>query len=102
MKLQRRDIAFLLFSVALVAFKWQEIRELIAYSSDLGAKHASQMFLIPFVTAGLIFMRRGEIFRNVRTSALAGGLTMAAGLAFPAVFYSAVQNPPPAVEKAYQ
>jgi len=102
MKLQRRDIAFLLFSVALVVFKWQEIQKLIVYSSDLGTKHASQVFLIPFVTAGLIFMRRGEIFRNVRYGALAGGLTMAAGLAFPAVFWSVVQSPPAAAEKAYQ
>lgn len=90
MKLQRRDVVFLLFSLALAAFKWQEIRGLIVYSSDMGAKHASQVFLIPFVTAGLIFMRRGEIFRDVRYGALAGGLTIAAGLAFPAVFYNIV------------
>lgn len=93
MKLQRRDIVFFLFTVALVAFKWQDIRGLIAYASDLGAKHGSQIFLIPFVTAGLIFMRRGEVYRNVRYGVPAGTLVIAAGLVFPAFFQSVLGRP---------
>ena len=86
MKLQRRDVLFLLGSVALLAFKWQDIWALIQYASDLDNKDASQVFLIPFISAALIYLKRNEIFRDIRYSAVAGALTIAAGLILPIVF----------------
>ena len=85
MKFERRDTLLLLGTVVLLAFKWQDVLGLIRYASDLDNKNASQVFLIPFVSAALIIMNRQEIFRRVHYAALAGGLTMVAGLVLPAV-----------------
>jgi exosortase len=83
MKFQRRDALFLLGSLVLLAFNWQAVRELIVYASDLENKNASQVFLIPFVTAGLIFLNRKEIFRDVQYGVLPGVLTIVVGLLLP-------------------
>jgi exosortase len=84
MKLQRRDLLLLLGTVVLVLLKWQDVRSLIEYASDLDLKNASQVFMIPFVSAGIIYLNRGEIFRNVRYSMLPGALVMVAGFILPA------------------
>jgi exosortase len=86
MNLKQRDVLFLVGSVVLLALKWQDIRALIQYASDLENKNASQVFLIPFVSAALIYLKRNEIFRDIRYGTLAGALTIAAGLMLPIAF----------------
>jgi exosortase len=84
MKFDRRHLVLLLGTAVLLILKWQDILGLIRYASDLDNKNASQVFLIPFVSAFLIFLNRQEIFRNVHYASLAGALTIAAGLVLPA------------------
>ena len=82
MTLQNRHITFGLFSVVLIAFAFQPIRELIAFALDLGNKHLSHIVLIPFISATLIFQSRKAIFAVVRTSVYPGVALMVIGAIF--------------------
>jgi exosortase len=80
-KLTRRHVFFAVFSLALIVVTFDAIRALVAYASDLENKNASQIFLIPFVTVGLLFLKRKEIFRRARFAVIPGVLTMLFGIA---------------------
>ena len=78
--LARRHVLFFLFSAILLGITSGSIRALITYASDLENKNASQIFLIPFVTAALLFSNRKNIFAGARYAAVAGTLTILAGI----------------------
>jgi exosortase len=70
----RRNALFLLSSLALVAFQWPQIRALYNYAADTEHTNASQVLLIPFVSAFLIFRDRQRIFSRVQSAVLPGVL----------------------------
>src|ERR1051326_9060219 len=82
MTLQNRHITFGLFSVVLIAFAFQPIRELIAFALDLGNKHLSHIVLIPFISATLIFQSRKATIAVVRTSVFPDVALMVIGAIF--------------------
>jgi exosortase len=55
------------------------LRAVIAYGMDTTNSHASQILLVPFVTAFLIFRNRQNIFRTVAYSVLPGAVLLAFG-----------------------
>jgi len=57
------------------------LRDLISYASDLENKNASQVFLIPFVSAALLFLNRSRIFSRVEYGLLPGALVIGGGAA---------------------
>jgi exosortase len=81
MKFSRRDIYFIAFSFALFVLMAESIRAVIEFAMDTENKHASQILLIPFISAALVFKERNNIFRNVGYSSLPGTVTMIAGAA---------------------
>src|SRR5436305_155901 len=80
MKLSPRNVFFLLFTVSLLAVMAGPLRALFAYAMDLENKHASQIILIPFITAALIYINRDNIFRKMSYALLPGMLVMALGV----------------------
>ncbi len=74
-----RSGLFILFSLALVAGAFGLIRNLIAYASDWNNNNASQVLVVPFITAVLIYLNRTKIFKHVRYSLLPGALLMITG-----------------------
>ena len=60
-----RNPLFMVFSVFLVVFMLSPLRALIAYAMDTVNTHASQIILIPFITAALIYLNRKKIFQTV-------------------------------------
>jgi len=78
--LARRHAPFILFSVLLLGVTFGTVRALITYASDLENKNASQIFLIPFITAALLFWNRKNIFASVRYAVMPGLLTILAGI----------------------
>ena|SRR5688572_21764773 len=79
MNISPRSRYFLLFSLALFVVMSGSLRAVIAYAMDTTNTHASQIILVPFVTAGLIFRNRQNIFWRVSYSALPGAVLMALG-----------------------
>jgi exosortase len=68
------------FSVALVVVMYSSLRALIAYAMDTDNTHASQIILIPFITAMLIYLNRSKIFQTVDYSVIPGMLLMVPGV----------------------
>jgi exosortase len=68
MKLSVRNKFFLLFSVLLLITMSGTLRALFAYAIDTEHTHASQIVLIPFITAALIYLNRKNIFRTLHYS----------------------------------
>jgi exosortase len=79
MKISARSQYFALFSVTLFIGLSGPLRSLIAYALSNEHSHVSQIVLIPFITAALIFRNRQNIFRSVSWSPLPGIILMAAG-----------------------
>jgi exosortase len=77
----RRNIGFAGFSVLLFLFMAGPIRSVFTFAMDLDNKHASQIVLIPFITAFLIYLDKQKIFSQVRYASLGGAATFVAGLA---------------------
>jgi exosortase len=80
MKFSSRNIFFLLFSLVVLAAMAGPIRALIRYAMDTENTHASQIVLIPFISATLIYLNREKIFENVHYAALPALLPMIAGI----------------------
>ena len=80
MNITRRSTYFIAFSLALVASMAAPLRALIAYALDTENAHASQIVLIPFISAALIYAGRKKIFQSIRYSVLPGALLMALGI----------------------
>src|SRR4029450_7520574 len=61
-----RHVAFILFSISLCLLMAGTIRDVIGFSLDLSNKHASQILLVPFISAALIWSSRKVVFRASR------------------------------------
>src|SRR5262249_40934312 len=79
MTLSRRDVFFLLFSMSLLFLMRGSIRALTEFAANWD-NEGSQIFLIPFISATLVYLNRRKIFCNVGYSVIAGGTTMIVGL----------------------
>ena len=89
MSLSRRHVAFILFSLSLCLLMAGTISEVIGFSLDLSNKHASQILLIPFISAALIWWNRKVVFQIPRWSVpfalflvFLGGILLVAGRVF--------------------
>jgi exosortase len=76
-----RHALFILLSAALFAVMSGSIRELINYALDLENKNASQVLIIPLISATLIYLSRKSIFQDIRVSLVPGLLTILGGSA---------------------
>jgi exosortase len=65
--------------LALFAIQWHEIWDLVRYALDTEHTNASQVLLIPFVSAFLIFRDRQRIFSLVQSAVLPGILIVLLG-----------------------
>ena len=81
MTLSRRDVYFIAFSFVLFTFMAKPILAVVEFALDTENKHASQIVLIPFITAALLFMNRKNIFKSVRYVPLPGVATIMLGIA---------------------
>ena len=79
-KPDRRTILFLLSSLVLIGLQWETVRDLVAYARD-ETTNSSQVLVIPFITAALLFWDRQRIFARVRYSVLPGIVVGALGFA---------------------
>ena len=79
LKLSHRNALFGVFSVFVLALGAQTIRELIKLGSDWSNSHASQILVVPFITAWLLWLRRKTVFQNSRVSIRSGTAVMALG-----------------------
>ena len=77
-----RTIGFGLLVLALVASSWETVRTLVEYASDWDNTNASQVLVIPMITAFLFYWRRDTIFRRVQYDIVPGILVVVAGIAF--------------------
>jgi exosortase len=77
----KRTVFFVLLSMALFASSWGALRDLAAYATDWDHTNASQVLMIPFITATLIYLRRETIFKQPRYDIVPGALLMIAGAA---------------------
>jgi len=75
-----RHLGFVGFSGVLAIWMLQPIREVIAYSLDGANGASSQIVAVPFVTAFLIWLRRREIFLNVKSAVTPGAVVLGVGL----------------------
>jgi len=81
MKFSSRTILFILYSLLLIALMAGPLRALLQYAMDTENTHASQIVLIPFITAALIYLNRAKIFDNVEYAVLPAVLPIIAGVA---------------------
>jgi exosortase len=79
MNISARTTYFVVFSVSLFIALSGAMRAVLAYAMDTANTHATQIIVIPFISAGLIYMNRQNIFRSVSYSILPGVLLMAVG-----------------------
>jgi exosortase len=75
----RRHALFLLLSVAFFAVMSGPILELIHYALDTENQNASQVLLIPVISATLIYLNRVNIFRDIRAGVVPGLVMIGAG-----------------------
>ena len=73
-----RNILFVIVSAVLLVSMWSTVTALINYAWDFENKNASQVFLIPFVSAGLLVLNRSKIFSRIEY-ALAPAILVATG-----------------------
>jgi exosortase len=81
MSLSRRTAVFICFSVSLFFLMAKPIRGLVEFALDPGNIAASQIVLIPFISATLIYWNRKSIFQSVRYSFLPGAIVIVLGFA---------------------
>src|SRR5262245_42643151 len=86
MTLSRRHVIFILFSLCLCLLMAGTIREVIGFSLDLSNKHASQILLVPLISAALIWWNRKVVFQTPQWSVpfampvlFLGGMLLVAG-----------------------
>jgi exosortase len=76
-KLSARDLGFLIFLAASVAVFWKPLKHLFTFS--LTQDYATHIILIVPVSAGLIYLKRGDVFFIVRTAPLPGSVLFFTG-----------------------
>jgi exosortase len=81
MKLSRRDVLFLLFSAGLLLAMRGPIHLVIGYALNFENSAASQIVAVPFISAGLIYLNRKQIFASVAYGVLSGSLVLISGVA---------------------
>jgi exosortase len=81
MNISSRNLYFVLYSLLLFAVMAGPIRAVIRYAMDTDNTHASQIVLIPFISAGLIYLSRKKIFSNVEYAVLPALAPIIAGVA---------------------
>ena len=79
MKIASRNVLFTLFALSVAVIQVGPLRTLFDYALDRENTHASQIVLIPFISAALIYINRKNIFRDVHYSAALGGLVLILG-----------------------
>ncbi len=80
MSLNQRHVLFASVTIGLIVFDLSLWREFLEFSLNRSNSHATHLVLIPFVTAGLIFMRRERIFSSVHGSPVIGCLVVMFGI----------------------
>jgi hypothetical protein len=68
MNISARTIYFILFSALLFIALSGAMGAVPAYAMDTANTQATQIIVIPFITAGLIYMNRRNVFRSVSYS----------------------------------
>ena len=81
MNISSRNLYFVLYSLLLFAVMAGPIRAVIRYAMDTDNTHASQIVLIPFISAGLIYLNHKKIFSNVKYAVLPALAPIIAGVA---------------------
>src|SRR5438093_8962525 len=75
----RTNAIFGLFSLLLVLANAGTIREVIRFALDLHNSHASQILMVPFVSAWLLWTKRKAVFHTPRPCVLPGVVVMGLG-----------------------
>ena len=81
MNISSRNLFFIVYSLLLFAVMAGPIRAVIGYAMDTENTHASQIVLIPFISAGLLYLSRKKIFSNVEYAVLPALAPIIAGVA---------------------
>jgi exosortase len=68
MKFASRNVLFALFTLIVTVIMSGTLRDLISFALNRENTHASQIVLIPFISAALIYFNRKNIFRSVTWS----------------------------------
>jgi exosortase len=76
-----RTSGFALLVLALMVGSWRPLEALVSYASDWDNTNASQVLVIPLITAFLLYWRRDTVFRRVQYDIVPGIGVMIAGVA---------------------
>src|SRR2546421_6333107 len=76
-----RSNLFIFFSLSLLFLMAKPILALVQYALDPANTAASQIVLIPFISATLIYWNRKDIFQSVGYSVFSGAIVGALGFA---------------------
>lgn len=79
-KLKQRNLLFALFVVATLVAFWPSVQALVF--AGLAHDYCSQILIIPFLTAFLVYWRRESIFGEIQNGLGTGGALLLAGLVF--------------------
>jgi exosortase len=79
LRFSRRETLFAAFTLMLVLIGAGTVRQVMALALDLDNSHASQILIVPFVTAWLIWQKKDKILESARPSAAAGAVLMGLG-----------------------
>ena len=82
MKVSSRTLFFILSTLFVTVVMAGPLRALINYALDRENAHASQIVLIPFISAALIYINRKNIFRSVHYSVVPAAFLLIPGLLF--------------------
>jgi len=80
MKLSSRTLLFMLSALLVPALMAGPLWALMNYALNRENTHASQIVLIPFISAALIYMNRQNIFRSVHFSVVPAAVLLISGL----------------------
>jgi len=80
MKLSSRTLLFMLSALLVPALMAGPLWALMNYALNRENTHASQIVLIPFISAALIYMNRQNIFRSVHYSVVPAAVLLISGL----------------------
>jgi len=80
MKPASRNVLFTLCALTVTVFLAGPLRALIVYALDRDNTHASQIVLIPFISAALIYINRKNIFSRVHYSVVPAALLLIPGI----------------------
>src|SRR4051812_27261212 len=82
MKVPSRTLSFTMCSLLVAVMMAAPLQALISYALNRENTHASQIVLIPFISAALIYINRKNIFRSVHYSVMPAMLLLIPGFLF--------------------